>query len=78
MCCQAEWSRPKNRHLEAIAMFLAHCNRCGRRELRSVRAISSLANTPRGVELHFRCATCGTSQRMLTGSNRHHELLRAG
>jgi hypothetical protein len=78
MCCQAEWSRPKTGTTEAIAMFLAHCNRCGRRELRSVQAINRLANTPRGVELHFRCATCGTSQRILTGSTRQHELLRAG
>ena len=49
-------------------MFLAHCNRCGRRELRSVHAITGLANTPGGIEIGYRCSACGARQHTLTGS----------
>lgn len=49
-------------------MFLAHCNRCGRRELRSVRAITGLANTAGGIEIGFRCSGCGARQRTVTGA----------
>ena len=50
-------------------MFLAHCNHCGRHELRGPRAITSLVNTPSGIELRFRCASCGAAQRTTTGAS---------
>jgi len=58
-------------------MFLAHCNRCGRRELRSVHAITRLANTAGGIEIGFRCTACGARQRTLTGARASQPLLRA-
>ncbi len=50
-------------------MFLAHCNRCGRHELRGPRAITSLINTGSGIELRFRCANCRAAQRSITGAS---------
>jgi DNA-directed RNA polymerase subunit RPC12/RpoP len=58
-------------------MFLAHCTRCSRRELRSVRAITRLANTPDGIEVGYRCSACGARQRMLTGAHAPAAMLRA-
>jgi hypothetical protein len=40
-------------------MFLAQCNRCGRRELRGPRGVTGLANTASGIEIGFRCTGCG-------------------
>ncbi|MGH9111494.1 MAG: hypothetical protein ACRDZN_04235 [Acidimicrobiales bacterium] len=48
-------------------MFLAHCNRCGRHELRGPSAVTSLINTSSGIELRFLCASCGAAQRTITG-----------
>jgi hypothetical protein len=40
-------------------MFLAHCETCGRRELRGTRSIDALVNTHHGIELHYTCRVCG-------------------
>jgi hypothetical protein len=40
-------------------MFLAHCETCGRRELRGTRSINALVNTHHGIELHYTCRVCG-------------------
>ena len=40
-------------------MFLAHCDTCGRRELRGTRSIDALVTTDDGIELHFTCRVCG-------------------
>jgi hypothetical protein len=58
-------------------MFLAHCTTCSRRELRSVRAITRLANTVDGIEVSFRCSACGARQRVLTGAHAPTPMLRA-
>jgi len=44
-------------------MFLTDCPTCGLRELRGVRAIELLVNNApgRGIDLVFRCTSCGTS-----------------
>lgn len=49
-------------------MFLLHCPACGQRELRSIRSLSSFANTASGVELAMSCSSCGTSVHTLTGA----------
>jgi hypothetical protein len=59
-------------------MFLAQCNRCGRRELRGPRGVTGLANTASGIEIGFRCTGCGARQRMHTGAQAGLPLLRAG
>lgn len=53
---------------EATPMFLADCNQCGRRELRSVHAITRLTNTTGGIEIGFRCSACGARQHTRTGA----------
>lgn len=45
-------------------MFLTDCPTCGLRELRGVRAIELLVNNGqpgRGIDLVFRCTSCGSS-----------------
>ena len=48
-------------------MFLTDCPTCGLRELRGVRAIELLVNRSqpglpgRGIDLVFRCTSCGAS-----------------
>ena len=49
-------------------MFLLHCPSCGQRELRSVHALSSFANTDHGIELTMSCSRCGASVHTLTGA----------
>jgi hypothetical protein len=49
-------------------MFLLHCPACGQRELRSVHALSSFANTDHGIELSMSCSRCGASVHTLTGA----------
>ena len=49
-------------------MFLLECPACGQRELRSVHALSSFANTDHGIELTMGCTRCGASVHTLTGA----------
>jgi hypothetical protein len=44
-----------------MGMFLANCSECGRRELRGARSIEILVNTDHGIDLVYRCASCGAS-----------------
>ncbi len=59
-------------------MFLAHCNRCGRRELRSLHAITDLTNTTGGIDISYRCSACGAGQRSRIGRRAARPLLEAG
>ena len=49
-------------------MFLLECPSCGQRELRSVHALSSFANTSSGIEHTMSCSRCGASVHTLTGA----------
>ncbi len=53
------------RHAEH--MFLLQCPACGQRELRSTSALSSFANTARGIEMVIGCSRCGTAVHTITG-----------
>lgn len=48
-------------------MFLVDCPSCGRRELRSPRALLNLANTARGIEIAAPCGQCGAVVHTITG-----------
>jgi uncharacterized Zn finger protein len=48
-------------------MFVVHCPACGQHELRSIHALTGLANTTRGIELTVTCSNCGAHVRVVTG-----------
>jgi uncharacterized Zn finger protein len=51
-------------------MFLSECTHCGRRELRTERAIKALVNTAHGIEVTFDCRGCGAVTTLVTGALR--------